>query len=391
MICLISFFSVSSFSLVSPILSLYAKDFAKATIFEVGIITSAFFVASTSVKIPLGILGGGRRTPFTFALSLLLLMILPYSYTLAETSIGLALVRMAHGVAFALSVTVSLILTPLTVPEQVRNRAVATYSVVTGIGLVTGSAAGTLSVVVWGLRSGFYVASGLAAPGFILGYEFTRRLYSIEKRWMLLNRPIKIDLYGKVCRVIKNKIFLASFFACLAYFFTFGAVLAYVPLYASQNLQLPYYSIAAIFFGCYAATTVTRLPLNSLISKRRFSKEMLMFSAQVLSVALISYACLAAHQTLFALAIVLFGVPQGIIYPVGAMIASESVSPSEHVLANSLYLVAWDLGLALGPALTSTIASTSGILSALAASSTLPAFSAATILYILIVKARNRA
>jgi MFS family permease len=90
---------------------------------------------------------------------------------------------------------------------------------------------------------------------------------------------------------------------------------------------------------------------------------------------------LSNYSYLFILGIILFGISQGIILPVGAMIVSESVSPTEHVLANSFYLVAWDIGFALGPVLTSSIANTLGILTALGASTLLPAISAIMILF----------
>jgi len=390
-ICLVGFFSVSSFSLVSPILSLYAKDFVKATIVEIGVITSAFFVASASIKIPLGIFGGGKRTPLFFAVSLLLLTILPYLYTLTETSTVLALVRAVHGIAFALATTVSLIITPLTVPEHRKNQATALYSLLTGLGLVTGSAIGTLSVAIVDLRSSFYLASLLALPGFVLGFEFIRRLYSIESQWvLLLDRPSELDLRRKLVRVTSNRLFLTAFFACLAYFFAFGAVLAYAPLYLKQQLGLSYFSVAAIFFGCYSSTTLTRLPLGTLVMRYRHGKEIMLFLAEALAAILLSSIPLLADPTLFALVIVLFGISQGVIYPVGAMISTETISPSELVLANSLYLVAWDLGLALGPVLTSTIASSAGLLSAMAVSSALPAASIVPILHILLSKKKNK-
>lgn len=389
MICLIGFFAVSSFSLLSPILSLFARDFVKATIFEIGIITSAFFIASAAVKIPLGVFGGGSRTPILFAFSLLLLMVLPYTYTLAYTPAVLAIIRIIHGIVFTLAVTVSLILAPITVPEHARDRAVATYSLLAGAGLVAGSALGTLSMAIGELRSVFYVASILAFPGFILGYIFMRRLYSIEKRWFLLDRPVQQDIGGKARRVLTNRMFLIAFLACISYFFAFGALLAYAPLYATQHLHFPYVAVALVFFGCYAATALTRLPLKRLISRWKYGKEMLAFAAQVLAVVLALVASLGLHPIIFVLAVVLFGVSQGVIYPVGAMMASATLDPSEHFLANSLYLVAWDLGLALGPVLTAAIASTQGVLSALAMSSILPAVSSVTLVYAVLAKARK--
>jgi MFS family permease len=381
-ISLIQFFAVGSFSLISPILSIYAKDFINTTIIQIGIITSVFFIASSSIKLPLGILGGGRRTPLIFTISLFLLMSVPFTYVLVDSWMGLALIRLIHGIAFALVLTISFILIPLTVREHLRHQAIASSSVLAGIGLLTGSGVGTLIVALGDLRYVFYLASILGVPGFILGSVFSYRLYSIESRWILLFDKSKgLDLREKLVSVISNKAFLVSFFACFSYFFVLGTVLAYAPLHVKYGLGLPYYIVTAMFFGLYITTTLTRLSLGKLISNRIMSKGSLVLLALLLSIILIAIAVLSNYSYLFILGIILFVISQGIILPVGAMVVSESVRPNEHVLANSFYLVAWDIGFALGPVLTSSIANTLGILTALGASTLLPAISVILILF----------
>ncbi|WP_455369856.1 MFS transporter [[Eubacterium] cellulosolvens] len=381
-ICLIQFFAVSSFSLVSPILSIYAKDSINASIVEIGIITSVFFIASSSIKLPLGILGGGRRTPLLFTISLFLLIVVPFTYILISSWIGLAIVRLIHGIAFALVLAISYILVPLTVREHLRHQAVATFSVLSGIGLLTGSGVGTLIVAFGNLIYVFYLASILGVPGFILGSIFSYKLYSIEGRWFLLKDEGRgLNLRKRLVSVLSNKAFLVAFFACFSYFFVLGTVLAYAPLHARYNLSLPYFIVTAMFFGLYITTTLTRLSLGKLISNRIMSKGSLVLLAGFLSIILIAVAVLSDYSYLFIFGIILFGIPQGIILPVGAMMVSESVRPTEHVLANSFYLVAWDIGFALGPMLTSSIANSLGILTALGASTLLPVISVILILF----------
>lgn len=382
-ICLIQFFAVSSFSLFSPILSIYAKDVINASIVEIGIITSIFFIASSSIKLPLGILGGGKKTPLLFTLSLFLLIVVPFTYVLINSWIGLAIVRFIHGIVFALALTISYILVPLTVREHLRHQAVATFSVLSGVGLLTGSGAGTLIVGFGNLSYVFYLASILGVPGFILGSIFSYRLYSIESQWFLLHDEGRgINLRERLVLVLSNKAFLVAFFACFSYFFVFGTVLAYAPLHARYSLSLPYFIVTAMFFGLYITTTLTRLSLGKIISKKFLSKRSLVLLAGLLSIILIVIAVLSDYSYLFILGIILFGIPQGIILPVGAMMVSESVRPTEHVLANSFYLVAWDVGFALGPVLTSGIADSFGILTALGASTLLPAISVILVIFV---------
>jgi MFS family permease len=381
-ICLIQFFAVSSFSLVSPILSMYAKDVLNATIIEIGIITSVFFIASSSIKLPLGILGGGRRTPLLFTVSLLLLIIIPFTYVLMSSWIGLAVVRLLHGIAFALVLTISYILIPLTVREHLRHQATATFSVLSGVGLLAGAGASTLIVGFGNLSYVFYLASILGIPGFILGSIFSYRLYSIEGKWFLLYNGGKgLNLQERLVSVLSNKMFIIAFFACFSYFFVLGAVVAYAPLHARYSLSLPYFIVTGMFFGLYISTTLTRLSLRKLISNGVISKSSLILLAGLLSIILIAVAIFSDYSYLFILGIVLFGIPQGVILPVGAMMVSDSVRPTEHVLANSFYLVAWDIGFALGPVLTSGVAESLGILTALGISTLLPAISVIMMLF----------
>ncbi len=93
---------------------------------------------------------------------------------------------------------------------------------------------------------------------------------------------------------------------------------------------------------------------------------------------------LSGSPMVFALAFVFLGISYGVIYPTSAMMIADSVSSEELLMANSIFLSAFDLGATLGPVLVSVVAEGYGIVSALSISS-IPA----TLAAILAVRARS--
>ena len=93
---------------------------------------------------------------------------------------------------------------------------------------------------------------------------------------------------------------------------------------------------------------------------------------------------LAGSPVAFALAFVLLGIPLGAIYPTSAMIVAGVVGSQELLLANSIFLSAFDLGATMGPVSASVLAENHGIPYALSVSS-IPS----TLAAILVVRARS--
>jgi MFS family permease len=66
-ICLIGLSAAISFQISSPLLSIYAKEYLNATIPEIGVIVSAFFLASAFSKLPIGIFIRSKATSLVFS------------------------------------------------------------------------------------------------------------------------------------------------------------------------------------------------------------------------------------------------------------------------------------------------------------------------------------
>jgi hypothetical protein len=69
-ICLIGLSIAISFQISSPLLSIYAKEYLNATIPEIGVIVSAFFMASAFSKLPIGIFIRSKATSLALIVGL---------------------------------------------------------------------------------------------------------------------------------------------------------------------------------------------------------------------------------------------------------------------------------------------------------------------------------
>ena len=167
--------------------------------------------------------------------------------------------------------------------------------------------------------------------------------------------------------VFSNGLFRRAFLAFLAWSFLFGVILAYAPLYAHKSFGFPDEQITALFFGYFAFTSGVRLFMNKLT--RRFSKEKLLVSSLLGGTVMTLLMALGGSPATFAVAFVLLGVAQGIVYPTSAMIVAGAFGLEELLSANSIYLSASDLGQTLGPVFASVLAENYGIPYALSISS----------------------
>ncbi len=358
--CLIAFNSNASFSAISPILALYAKEIVGASILEVGLFVSIFFMASAVSKVPFGILAGGKRSVLIFLLGLIIFASCPVAYVLFPDINFLILFRALHGFSYTIIFIMSLTLASLTVPSIEKDAGVGTYSASLSLGLMAGPAVSSVGVSLLGIRNTFNLAAILGFLGVFPTFFLVRKLYAVEDQWLLMVEEVdKREVTGKIYKVLKNKVFDVAFLSNFAFFFLFGVILTYLPIYAKESLGFSGNYISILFFLYYSLSTIIRFILSKILSKVK--KDLLLLLSSILTVALTLFMMMVKAPIPYTVAFILVGVGQGIIYPVGAMMVSEATGPRELVLANSVFMAALDLGIALAPISTSPIAIYYGI------------------------------
>jgi len=136
---LIGFSYIASFSVISPILSIYLKDVIRAPVEIIGLVTATFFIASAFAKFLLGILGGGKKIINLLFSAFLIFSVCPMLYPLVNQSLILLVVRTIHGFAYAFIGTASIILAALSISRVERDQGVGTYTAFLSLGFLVSS------------------------------------------------------------------------------------------------------------------------------------------------------------------------------------------------------------------------------------------------------------
>jgi len=354
--CVMGFSYIASFSVLSPILSIYVKDVIKAPVEMVGLVTAMFFITSSLAKTSLGVFAGGKKTITFLLLAFVIFSICPALYPLTDNIIMLIILRSVQGFAYAFIGTASLILAALAISSAERDKGVGTYTTSLSLGFLAGPAITTFSIPLFGVSNTFYFASLMGFVGVFAAFFLNRKISSIEKDWQIISVSADREPFNrKISAIMRNRMFGVAFVGNFAFFVLFGVILAYAPLYAKEKLYFSDGLISVLFLLYYIATTVTRLSMGKIVKSRRVSKSALMILSTVFA-GLFSFA-LAIFTDNFAFAGVfaLIGAIQGVVFPVGSMLIAEYIQPSRNVLANSIYMMGIDVGQGIAPLITAGV------------------------------------
>lgn len=354
--CMMGFSYIASFSVLSPILSIYVKDVVKAPVEMVGLVTAMFFITSSLAKISLGVFAGGKKTITFLLLAFVIFSVCPALYPLTDNIIMLIILRSVQGCAYAFIGTSSLILAALAISSAERDKGVGTYTASLSLGFLAGPAITTFSIPLFGVSNTFYFASLMGFVGVFAAFFLKRKISSIEKDWQIIGVSADREPFNrKILAIMRNRMFGVAFVGNFAFFALFGVILAYAPIYAKEKLYFSDGLVSVLFLSYYIATTVTRLSMGKIVKSRRVGKSALMITSTVFA-GLFSFALAIFTDNLaFAGFFALIGAIQGVIFPVGSMLIAEYIQPSRNVLANSIYMMGIDIGQGIAPLITAGV------------------------------------
>ncbi len=281
-----------------------------------------------------------------------------YPYTSNITVIvGL---RAVQGFAYASIMVASITLAGLSIPVPERDKAVGTYTAWTSLGLLVGPLINSVSIPFLGISNSFFIASLIGIVGCLATFMLYRRFTVMEESWQIMSFPVETEaIRDRITAIVNTDVFIVALGANFAFFFFFGVLLAYAPLYMKGSLGLADESVSLLFFAYYAATTLTRLSVGRIAGK--VDKGKLVLLCIVLTILFSSLLAVISNTFAFALIFALVGGIQGLLFPIASMLIADYIQPSRIALANSLYVVGFDLGQGTAPLLTATIVTSYGI------------------------------
>ncbi len=354
--CLIGFSYIASSSVIAPILSVYLKDTANASIEMISMITATFFLASALAKLVLGVFAGGKKTIASLFIAFIIYSICPMIYPLTTDAVVLLILRAVQGFAYAFIGTAALILTAITVSSIERDRGVGTYTAFLSLGFLAGPLIITLSIPLFGVADSFHFAGIMGFIGVLASGFLYRKLSAIQESWQIVGVVVDRErLRRKISAILHDRMFAAAFISNFAFFFLFGIILTYFPLYARTKLGLTNEAVSSLFVLYYVATTATRFFVGRIVGGRKISKQTIAMVSTAL-IALFSLSLtIAPNSLILACFFALIGGVQGIIFPVGSMLIADHIQPSRNVLANSLYMMGVDIGQGIAPLITAIV------------------------------------
>jgi len=350
----------TSLMMIAPIIAVYSINRFNASVSDVGLIISAYYVSSALSRLPIGVSTGGRKALRALLLGLLILGICPIAYTMANSSASMALVRLVHGLGFSLFSTMGLTLASLISSEDELTETLGRYTLLIALGLVFGPAFGAISISLLGQHRTFILSSFIAFSGVLLSSFLGRR--GIRRD----STQLETVCLREVPQVLTSRPFQRAFLAYFAFAFMWGVVLGYVPVRAQQDFQIIEAQITLLFFGYFLVLVSSRFFVGRLVG--RFGEERVLTTGLLAGGVFTLLVSATVNPIHFSIAFVLLGVSHGIIFPTSAMIIAKNALPKNLVLANSLYLVSFDSGAMIGPLIASGVATLWGIRSALAVS-----------------------
>jgi predicted MFS family arabinose efflux permease len=348
----------------NSIVAMYSQDYIGASLVEIGFIVSAFFFTGASLKLLIGLFLPITQMKIALVSSILIITISFFGYALVNTITSMILIRTLHGFGETLFAISALTFSSSISSTVSREEAIGKYTLTYAFGMMTGPAISTLSVVAFGMRGTFFFASTLAFLGVACAIVLVRKAPFDSTDF-----SNKKQDFTTVSRALSNRVFRSSLFAYFAISFAYAIMLTYVPIYVREKFNFTSEQVTLLFFAYYLVMFIVRFIIGRLLK--------LLEKGRILMLGLLNAVCMLWLMSIsppifFTIAFSLQGLSMAVIFPTGAMRIADTVNQSELVLANSFYMLGWDLGFIISPNLLSLIVASFGVPYALAIAALLP-------------------
>ena len=162
---------------------------------------------------------------------------------------------------------------------------------------------------------------------------------------------------GSVSLLFKNRGFLEVIFYNTSFSIAFASVVALGGVFARDNFHLKYFEITLLFSLFFISSLITRLILLYFTKKANIKNKTKILNISIL-ISVLSFALMVFSKNIgfYAFALIIFGIPHALIFPIGTMRISETVDMKDMVAANTIYQSNFDLGGIIGPFFLSYIA-----------------------------------
>jgi MFS family permease len=346
------FFTDASHSTVIPIFPGYAKGVG-ASLSMLGSYGSVAAMAMLLLSLPLGRLSDryGRRR--MMVPGLILFVVVPLSYMVAQSPYHLYPIRIALGLGVGLIFGNGFLLMSEVAEEGFRNVAQGLYMTSMGLGFTLGPLVGGFAAKFVGPGLSFKISSGFAVLGLLL------LLMVKETR---VRESGKTEARAGLGELVRDPKIIASGVANFVNSLMFNAVTLFFPVYGS-DIGLDEADVGIGLTSRGLASTAVRLPVGALT--RRIKALNLMAAGLLLSAVTMFTVSNSSGLVLVSVLMGVQGVAYGVYLTSGNVYVSEEAPRDHKATAMAVYSMFGNIGGIVGPVMLGVIAERIGARGAL--------------------------
>ncbi len=334
LICSIHLLLTLAFYATMPVLPLWLSENMRLSGFSIGMVTACYTGAAILARPFAGYCLDryGRRVmyvPAYFAFALIF-----FAYPLAATALMVAVLRLAHGLAWGAVMSAANTAAADLIPPVRRGEGVGLFGLAMTTSMALGPSLGLFCTAWLGFGAPFIAGGIIALVGF-LGLLCLR-----IPRISLNPRPLNLHtILEKTSLPVSAVLFLS----CVP----FGSVMNYTALYTKHVVPAD----AGLFFLIFAAGSALIRIVAGPAFDRSGPARIMVLSFCLLIAGYLSLAYFHT-RTMFYISALVLGVGSGVSIPIAMAMINNMVPPQRRGAANATVLCSLDLGVCCGILLT---------------------------------------
>jgi len=338
-------------NLIQSVNPLFVKYVLGMNLFYVGVATAVYAFSTLTVRYLISI----RIKPQAISkfviigLSLFCLSISGYFFSAGFLEFLIFVVMSGFATAIIMPFLLSLV--HLVSDKAVIEKNLTVYSLMLSLALVFGPLLGSALLSVSSIRYIYIMLLGFAALALFFAVKIhIKAKNSIQKRMEKEAEAGRKSKSGSVTGLLKNRDFMEVIFYNTVFSVCFASIVALGGVFAKDNFHVKYFEITLLFSLFFISSLIARLVLLYCTKKGSIKNKTKILNISIL-ISGISFVLIVLSKNLdiYALSLILLGIPHALIFPIGTMRISEVVGMKDMVAANTIYQSNFDLGGIIGP------------------------------------------
>jgi len=339
-ISVVTFLGFLDTTLLIPVMALYASGLG-VSVGITGLIIGLYSITNTPANILLGRLVDrvGYKLPLISgligdALSMFL-------YSLSRSPIHLALVRALHGASGGLVGPATMSVFANYSGRTAKGRTMSFY----GMSLAAANLVGFALSGIIASRLGYQALFLFGAALLMVGVAISMFLPGASKKESIPTKTLPDGGFKKIKGLLKRRGLIVAYCSIFAQYFTFGSVVTLLPLHVS-SLGMEAFHVGMLLAIFATMFIIVQLPSGALSDK---IGRLIPITIGI-SLGIASLVILPSVTTfpLLAVAMTLYGIGYGILFPSASALIVDHTIPEERGLATGIFHALLTAGVAIG-------------------------------------------